>query len=90
MHKRARGERYDLPRQGGCRSAARRELDRYRGEHPIVMALPRGGVPVGFEVARSLEAPLDVLANAKEIVTGSRRSKGATVSTLRGGLQRSM
>jgi hypothetical protein len=37
------------------------KLERYRGEHPIVMALPRGGVPVGFEVARSLEAPLDVL-----------------------------
>jgi len=41
------------------------KLERYRGEHPIVMALPRGGVPVGFEVARSLEAPLDVLVVRK-------------------------
>ena len=35
------------------------------GEHPIVVALPRGGVPVGFEVARALGAPLDVLAVRK-------------------------
>jgi len=30
-------------------------------ERPIVLALPRGGVPVGFEVARALDAPLDVV-----------------------------
>ena len=33
----------------------------YRDDRPIVLALPRGGVPVGFEVARALTAPLDVL-----------------------------
>src|SRR5947208_13938181 len=33
----------------------------YRDGRPIVLALPRGGVPVGFEVAKALAAPLDVL-----------------------------
>jgi putative phosphoribosyl transferase len=35
------------------------------GERPIVVALPRGGVPVAFEVARALRAPLDILAVRK-------------------------
>ncbi len=30
------------------------------GRDPIVLALPRGGVPVGYEIARELAAPLDV------------------------------
>lgn len=35
-------------------------LGSYREADPIVLALPRGGVPVGYEVARALSAPLDV------------------------------
>ena len=35
-------------------------LSGYRDQKPIVLALPRGGVVVGYEVARALGAPLDV------------------------------
>jgi predicted phosphoribosyltransferase len=40
--------------------------------HPdaVVLALPRGGVPVGFEVARELDLPLDVLLVRKLGVPG--------------------
>jgi putative phosphoribosyl transferase len=40
-------------------------LARYQGENPVIFALPRGGVPVGYEVARSLKAPLDVFIARK-------------------------
>ena len=36
-----------------------------RTEHPIVLALPRGGVPVAFEVAIAMDAPLDVIVVRK-------------------------
>ena len=36
-------------------------LERFREQHPVVVAIPRGGVPVAAEIARALEAPLDVI-----------------------------
>ena len=41
------------------------QLRSLTGEHPIVVALPRGGVAVAVEVAQALGAPLDVLAVRK-------------------------
>ncbi|GIK19711.1 MAG: phosphoribosyltransferase [Leptolyngbya sp. PLA2] len=45
--------------------ALARELVRFAGEAPVVLALPRGGVVVGAEVASALRAPLDVLVVRK-------------------------
>ncbi|MBB3764816.1 phosphoribosyltransferase [Sphingomicrobium lutaoense] len=36
-------------------------LSAFARRRPVILALPRGGVPVAFEVARALEAPLDLL-----------------------------
>jgi putative phosphoribosyl transferase len=41
------------------------QLAGFAAGQPIVVALPRGGVPVGFEVAQALAAPLDILAVRK-------------------------
>jgi len=36
-------------------------LARYKAQRPVVLALPRGGVPVAAEVATTLDAPLDLI-----------------------------
>jgi predicted phosphoribosyltransferase len=36
-------------------------LRHYRGKDAVVLALPRGGVPVAAEIAAALDAPLDLL-----------------------------
>ena len=47
----------------------------------VVLALPRGGVPVGFEVARALHAPLDVFVVRKLGVPGHEElAMGAVAS----------
>ncbi len=45
--------------EAGRRLAQR--LMTYAARHPVVLALPRGGVPMAFEVARALRAPLDLI-----------------------------
>jgi predicted phosphoribosyltransferase len=42
----------------------------YRGPDTIVLALPRGGIPVGYEVARAVGVPLDVFVVRKLGVPG--------------------
>jgi putative phosphoribosyl transferase len=49
---------FDDRRQAGRALAA--AVDGLDLDDPVVVALPRGGVPVGFEVARRLGAPLDI------------------------------
>jgi putative phosphoribosyl transferase len=51
------------------------------GGDVVVLALPRGGVPVGFEVAKALGAPLDVFVVRKLGVPGNEElAMGAIAS----------
>ena len=47
----------------------------------LVLALPRGGVPVGFEVARALPAPLDIFLVRKLGVPGHEELAMGAIST---------
>jgi predicted phosphoribosyltransferase len=76
--------RFDDRAEGG-RELARSLQDR-RGEDAVVLGLARGGVPVGFEIARLLELPLDVLVVRKlgfpgqpELALGAVASGGSCV-----------
>lgn len=63
------------------------KLQRYAGRPDVVvLAIPRGGVPVAFEVARALEAPLDVYVVRKlgapgheELAMGALAPRGVRV-----------
>lgn len=63
-----------------------RSLEHLRGEHPIVLGLPRGGVPVAACVAAHLDAPLDVVLVRKlgvpsqpELAMGAIGERGVRV-----------
>ncbi|MGI9050400.1 MAG: phosphoribosyltransferase [Rubrobacteraceae bacterium] len=62
------------------------KLERYREENPVILALPRGGAPVGYEVSRVLGAPLDICISRKlgapgqpELGIGAVAQEGARV-----------
>jgi putative phosphoribosyl transferase len=63
------------------------KLHRYAGrQDTLVLALPRGGVPVAFQVARALDVPLDVVLVRKlgvpgreELAMGAIAAGGTTV-----------
>ena len=54
--------------EAGTALAAR--LEHLRSDDVVVLGLPRGGVPVAFEVAEALDAPLDVIVVRKVGVPG--------------------
>lgn len=41
------------------------KLKEYKGKKAIILAIPRGGIPVGFEVAKRLNLPLDLVVSRK-------------------------
>ncbi len=74
----------DRTEAGRVLAAAVRDAD--LGEHPVVLGLPRGGVPVAAPVAAALGAPLDVLVVRKlgtpaspELAMGAVASGGVRV-----------
>ena len=81
-------ERFTDRRDAGRHLAtelADRRLDRTLAD-PVVLGLPRGGVPVAAEVAQALDAPLDVLVVRKlglprqpELAMGAIGERGARV-----------
>lgn len=40
-------------------------LEQYKNSDSVVLAIPRGGVPVGYEIAKKLNLPLDVILSKK-------------------------
>lgn len=58
--------------EAGQRLAA--ALASFKKERPVILALPRGGVPVASEVAESLAAPLDLFAPFALPTRTSKRS----------------
>lgn len=58
------------------------ELRKYANRKDVmVLGLPRGGVPVAFEVARELKAPLDVFVVRKLGVPGHRELAMGAIAT---------
>jgi putative phosphoribosyl transferase len=80
------GFRVFADRQEAGRALAEWFLRYPPGPNPIVLGLPRGGVPVAFELARALDLPLDVLMVRKigvpfnpELAAGAIASGGIAV-----------
>lgn len=71
-----------LDRADAGRRLAALVRERYEGaERVVVLALPRGGVPVAFEVARALQAPLDLFTVRKLGVPGHEELAMGAIAT---------
>lgn len=71
-------------REAGQRLA--KKLEKYKGKNTVVLAIPNGGVPVGFEIAKKLGTRFDVIVVRKiqlpwdtEAGFGACSSKGCVV-----------
>lgn len=85
-----RQETYADRHEGGRALARDERLSRYAGTDVIVLALPRGGVPVAVALAQRLSAPLDVLLVRKlgtpghpELAMGAIASIGGSIEVVR-------
>jgi predicted phosphoribosyltransferase len=75
-----REDSFQNRREAGQRLADR--LKAYRGRRDLVVwALPRGGVPVAYEVAKALQAPLDVFTVRKLGVPGQEELAMGAMAT---------
>ncbi|WP_281297029.1 phosphoribosyltransferase [Flavobacterium limnophilum] len=41
------------------------KLEKYQNKEAIILAVPRGGVPIGYEIAKNLHLPLDIILSKK-------------------------
>ncbi|MBL7159907.1 phosphoribosyltransferase [Candidatus Microgenomates bacterium] len=62
------------------------KLEHFKGEDVIVLAIPRGGVVVGAEIAKVLDCPLDIIVTKKigapgnpELAVGAMGSGGEVI-----------
>src|SRR4051812_12801960 len=63
------------------RLLAQRLRDYAGHDDVVVLGLPRGGVPVAYEIARELDAPLDVFMVRKLAVPGHEEYALGAVAT---------
>ena len=70
--------------EAGIRLA--KKLEKYKGTNAIVLALPRGGVVLGYEIAHALNLPLDIVVTRKitnpllpEYAIGAVDNHGTTI-----------
>jgi putative phosphoribosyl transferase len=76
--------RFENREEAGKRLA--KALLEYRGKAPVIFAIPRGGVVTAYEIAKILDAPLDIIIPRKigaprnqELAIGAVTEDGTTI-----------
>lgn len=64
-----------------------KKLDKYKNQNAIVLAIPRGGVPIGYTIAKELGLPMEIVLSKKighpqnpEYAIGSVSLQGAIIN----------